>query len=784
MINDIDDNQDKLKDEDVDKLIKDAEDELEDEDLDKLIKDTEDEMINAWKEYESKSIPPPPPPPAPWQFNTYTREPQNYNVEWNNNQAYIDQSQQHKGGMDLRQKMGFAPKAHAEVFKYYGNTPEYKEHMESLNNIPDEQRKATINTVNDSYADIIREIKDYIGKTNFIADESFVNYVQNSNTFRGNYAEVVEDISQNKKHRLYVHEGVFNIIKSERDSKIEKENKKKEKMNEDKERAILCEWLSREMPIKNDEDAAEAFYLARGNLNRNFPEQVREYEQMAQLYRKYERRGNICPQGSESWALFMSRISTGIYSNNHPEFKATCFALAIFMMLYLFSKIFGSPIKFKDSKNKTTTNNTYEDGNNICRNRIRTLGNGYAIDSCYRPTDLSKYILDDNYRNLFYESYIDLRKKGRNAYDACTVSFKRIDQQLDMKYNYKMDIENKEGLITDTVEIKGCSFFNDFFAEGVKRPCRTKRITKKFEKRNAEASWWQRSSKTEDGEESKGWWGNWTESRQKKNKENQERAILCKWLSETMPIENDYDAAAAFEMAKANVNYEDEREVAQFERMSNIYNKYKDSDEGIVCKLGFWERWGWGKEDTPPPAPAPAPKKSRKKRKKEKKKRKEKKQKQKQKKQEKKTRKKIKKAFCFAPNTRVLMSNGQYKYIQQLNVGDMLWDNNMVEGTMTFTGKNADLVINSGIVSTYDHHILHNGQFIKSGNVPGSQRLSTSVDYLFDIDTSNHRIIILNNNNQPVTYTDYTEVDDTTGKVYEYELDLLNYEHSKKLNAI
>ena len=35
----------------------------------------------------------------------------------------------------------------------------------------------------------------------------------------------------------------------------------------------------------------------------------------------------------------------------------------------------------------------------------KTLGNGYAIDSCYRPTDLSKYILDDNYRNLFYESY-------------------------------------------------------------------------------------------------------------------------------------------------------------------------------------------------------------------------------------------------------------------------------------------------------------------------------------------------------------------------------------------
>tara|TARA_B100002052_G_scaffold294967_1_gene320642 strand:- start:809 stop:1924 length:1116 start_codon:yes stop_codon:yes gene_type:complete len=140
----------------------------------------------------------------------------------------------------------------------------------------------------------------------------------------------------------------------------------------------------------------------------------------------------------------------------------------------------------------------------------------------------------------------------------------------------------------------------------------------------------------------------------------------------------------------------------------------------------------------------------------------------------------IKKGFCFAPNTRVLMNNGQYKYIQKLNVGDMLWDNNMVEGTMTFTGKNANLVVNSGIVSTYDHHILHNGQFIKSGNVPGSQRLAISVDYLFDIDTSNHRIIILDNQNKPVTYTDYTEVDDETGKVYEYELNLLNYQHSQR----
>ena len=31
-----------------------------------------------------------------------------------------------------------------------------------------------------------------------------------------------------------------------------------------------------------------------------------------------------------------------------------------------------------------------------------------------------------------------------------------------------------------------------------------------------------------------------------------------------------------------------------------------------------------------------------------------------------------------------------------------------------------------------------------------------------------------------VTYTDFTEVDDEAGKVYEYELDLLNYTHNQQ----
>ena len=146
------------------------------------------------------------------------------------------------------------------------------------------------------------------------------------------------------------------------------------------------------------------------------------------------------------------------------------------------------------------------------------------------------------------------------------------------------------------------------------------------------------------------------------------------------------------------------------------------------------------------------------------------------------TNKGLKKAFgrmCFVANTRILMNNGQFKHIQNLNIGDKLWNNNTVTGTMQFSGKNANLVNNSGIISTFDHHVLHNGTFKKSGLIPGSQKISDTTEFLYDIDTENHRIVILNDKDEQVTYTDFTEVDDPAGNVYKYELALLNYKHNQ-----
>ncbi len=136
--------------------------------------------------------------------------------------------------------------------------------------------------------------------------------------------------------------------------------------------------------------------------------------------------------------------------------------------------------------------------------------------------------------------------------------------------------------------------------------------------------------------------------------------------------------------------------------------------------------------------------------------------------------KKIKKAFCFAPNARVLLQDGKFKDIIDVRIGDKLLDGSIVTGTMKFDATNVQLVDNLGIISTFDHHILHNGIFKKSGSVPGVKLVKQYIPYLYDIDTTSHRITILNDNNEHVIYTDFTEVDDNTNFVYQYELALLN----------
>ena len=48
------------------------------------------------------------------------------------------------------------------------------------------------------------------------------------------------------------------------------------------------------------------------------------------------------------------------------------------------------------------------------------------------------------------------------------------------------------------------------------------------------------------------------------------------------------------------------------------------------------------------------------------------------------------------------------------------------------------------------------------------------VDYLYDLETTDHRIVVLGEANAHLVFTDFTEVNDTSGEVEAHELALLN----------
>lgn len=140
----------------------------------------------------------------------------------------------------------------------------------------------------------------------------------------------------------------------------------------------------------------------------------------------------------------------------------------------------------------------------------------------------------------------------------------------------------------------------------------------------------------------------------------------------------------------------------------------------------------------------------------------------------KKTGKKIKKAFCFASTTQVIMCDGSSKCICDIEIDDMLLNDVVVTGTMKFSGRDVQMVNNDGIITTCTHHILHNGEFKRSCDVPNATYIKKTFKYLYDIDTSDHKITCINDKGTQVVYTDYTEIEDTKNVMEKYELSVLN----------
>lgn len=103
------------------------------------------------------------------------------------------------------------------------------------------------------------------------------------------------------------------------------------------------------------------------------------------------------------------------------------------------------------------------------------------------------------------------------------------------------------------------------------------------------------------------------------------------------------------------------------------------------------------------------------------------------------------KAFCFDGNVKVLMSNNEYKPIQEIIIGDKLIYNNSVKSIYKFDAQKANMyILNDEIVDGY-HTVLYGSNYIFVNEHPGAIKIDYDKKYIYCIDTTLHRIVTKNN---------------------------------------
>lgn len=126
---------------------------------------------------------------------------------------------------------------------------------------------------------------------------------------------------------------------------------------------------------------------------------------------------------------------------------------------------------------------------------------------------------------------------------------------------------------------------------------------------------------------------------------------------------------------------------------------------------------------------------------------------------------------CFVPETKVRMNDRTTRYISKIKIGDTLFGNNKVTGTMQFSPIGTKLVNLNGIISTHDHHVFSRGKFVRAGEI--ATPINKNVPLLYDIDTENHQIICVDGCGNNIVYTDFSEID-YDPYIESYELDKIN----------
>jgi hypothetical protein len=116
--------------------------------------------------------------------------------------------------------------------------------------------------------------------------------------------------------------------------------------------------------------------------------------------------------------------------------------------------------------------------------------------------------------------------------------------------------------------------------------------------------------------------------------------------------------------------------------------------------------------------------------------------------------------FCFAGGTFVQMFDGSVKSISEVKLGDILYGNSVVKGTLKFSGKNVELFNYRGIKVSGEHLVYDEGNK-KWMKVMDTNSLSDSCEeFIYSLVTSNNKIPVINAKYEQIVFADWEEFSD------------------------
>lgn len=113
--------------------------------------------------------------------------------------------------------------------------------------------------------------------------------------------------------------------------------------------------------------------------------------------------------------------------------------------------------------------------------------------------------------------------------------------------------------------------------------------------------------------------------------------------------------------------------------------------------------------------------------------------------------------LCFSPDTQIIMNNGKIKKIRDINIGENVKDGGKVisKFKIYIGDKKCPMYEYNGTIVSGSHIVYENGKPIRIEDSDKSIEINYNMDYIYCLNTENHKIIDINGN----IFSDFHESD-------------------------